>query len=299
MRLPDFLVVGTARAGTTALHYQLRTHPQLFLPSQKEPCFFCFNGQIPNYKNAKFSFAVTDHEAYSELYINAKVNQLKGEISTPYLYLHNQTIKNIQKFYSCRQLPMIVIILRNPFERAYSQYRWKVRDGREKLSFEDALRNEEFRIEENFSFDYHYATRGLYAEAVKNFLDNFPKVKIVLYENYKYDFSSTMKKLCDFIGVDNDFNFNATANVNSSASTGYPVLNNLFFGESNLKYRLLRKVPDNIRSNLKEKLIRFNNSGKKIPPVSEEAKEYLKNFYYHDILKLQSITNFDLSNWLK
>jgi hypothetical protein len=112
MMEPDFLVVGTARAGTTALHYYLRQHPQLFLPSQKEPCYYCFAGQKLNYKRGKFSFTVQNGIEYSNLFKSATADQLKGEISTPYLYLSGTTIKNIRSLHTHPEKVRIIIILR-------------------------------------------------------------------------------------------------------------------------------------------------------------------------------------------
>ncbi|MBP7269787.1 MAG: hypothetical protein KBB38_05730, partial [Bacteroidia bacterium] len=65
---PDFLLVGAARAGTTAVDRYLRQHPEVFLPRVKEPCFFAFAGGTTGYRKGKFSFAVTDREAYQALY---------------------------------------------------------------------------------------------------------------------------------------------------------------------------------------------------------------------------------------
>src|SRR4051794_16485501 len=117
MKVPDFLIVGTARAGTSALNYYLHQHPQVFLPKQKEPCFFCFTGKKINYRNGRFAFAVTDPKKYAALFRDAKSGQLKGDISSPYLYLHKETIKNIKLYHSNFEKLKIVILLRNPADR--------------------------------------------------------------------------------------------------------------------------------------------------------------------------------------
>jgi hypothetical protein len=299
MRRPDFLIVGTARAGTTALHYYLRSHPELFLPAQKEPCFFCFGEDKLNYKRGKFSFAVTDSDKYFRLFDKAASNQVTGEISTPYLYLHKQTIESIQKNYKGFSLPKIVIILRNPVERAYSQYLWKVRDGREELSFIDALKHENNRINQNYSIDYHYAHRGLYAEAVKSYLENFPFVKIILFENFKNRFESTLSELLIFLGVNKNFNFVKKEKINSSVKPIFPGLSKLVTFESKIKYTLLKYVPDSIRLSIKEQFYRLNSANTIVPPISEEARKLLLDFYQKDIFELQSVTGLNLNSWLQ
>ena len=299
MRRPDFLIAGTARAGTTALHYYLRSHPEIFLPTQKEPCFFCFSENKKSYKKGKFSFIVTKPEKYFGLFDKAGHHQVAGEISTPYLYLHKQTIQAIKKNYIGAVLPKIVIILRNPIERAYSHYLWKVRDGREQLSFYDSLKQEDARIKDNYSIDYHYAHRGLYAEAVKNYLENFPNVKIILFEDFKNCFENTMSELLIFLGVNEKFNFIRTEKINSSSSPKFPALSKAFTFESKTKYMLLSYVPDGIRLRIKEQFYRINSINTLPPPLSGDARKYLMKFYQKNILELQSVTGLNLNSWIQ
>jgi hypothetical protein len=299
MKLPDFLVVGTARAGTTALHHYLRQHPGLFLPRQKEPCFFCFYDERINYKNGKFYFAVTKEEEYMRLFRDAGRRQKTGEISTPYLYLHHQTIKNIRRFYVPPRLPSIVIVLRNPVERAYSQYLWKVRDGREKLSFDEALKNEPRRKKENFSFDYLYAERGLYFEAVRNYLENFPSVKILRHEDFRMSFRDTLSQLCEFLGVDPEFPFERKEKYNSSEAPRFAALGRIMTVENRFKFKMLGYLPDSLRAGIREQFIRWNASGNPPPPMSEEARSYLQRYYREDLRKLQALTGIDFSLWVK
>ncbi len=298
MRLPDFLVVGAARAGTTALHYYLRQHPGLFLPAQKEPCFFCFNGEKLNYKNGKFAFAVTEKDDYFRLFKNVKPDQQCGEISTPYLYLHDQTIKKIQNYYPKYKLPSIVILLRNPIERAYSQYLWKVRDGREKLSFDLALKAEDTRKKENYSFDYFYAERGLYFDAVQNYLNNFPAIKIVLYEDFRSNIEKKLSELCRFLGVEDEHKFLLKDEVNSSSMPRFAALGNIMTVESKFKFKLLGLLPDNVRAGIKEQFNRWNSTGNPVPAMSNEAQDYLNDYYKEDVIKLISLTGLDLSKWI-
>ena len=298
MNDPNFLVVGTARAGTTALQNYLQQHPQIFLSTQKEPCFYCFVDEKLRYKKGKFAFAVTDCKKYNRLFKDAAPGQVTGEISTPYLYLHNQTIYNIKKYHSDPDALKIVIILRNPIERAYSQYLWKVRDGREELSFEKALKQEKKRMEENYSFDYFYSHRGLYYEQVKNYLENFNSVKIILFEDFKNDFEKTMADLCKFIGVDSEFGFIRKHNINSSSFPRFGSLGKMITVESKIKFKLLRLLPEETRLGIKEHFNRLNSSTKFPLPIAAATRVYLHEYYKEDISKLQSLTGIDLSLWL-
>jgi hypothetical protein len=299
MKSPDFLVAGAARCGTTALHYYLKQHPQIFLPSQKEPCFYCFAGEKIDYKQGRFTFVITDHKRYSELFKSAKQEQTTGEISTPYIYLHHRTIQNIKKFHSSPADLKIIIILRDPIDRAYSQYLWKVRDGREKLSFEEALKQEKNRMEENYSFDYFYAHRGLYYEQVKDYLENFNKVKIFLYEDFKMHFDKTMESMCEFLKVDRSFQFTKREDMNRSAFPRFGTLGKIITVESKIKFRMLNYLPEEFRLGIKERFNRWNSSKNFPVPVSAATRAYLQEYYKEDILKLAKMTGLHLSSWLK
>ena len=85
MRYPQFIVAGTARAGTTSLNSYLLQHPEIYLPVVKEPCFYTFAGEKIDYKNGKFAFALTSIEDYAKLYKKALQSQITGDISTPYV----------------------------------------------------------------------------------------------------------------------------------------------------------------------------------------------------------------------
>ena len=298
MTYPQFLVVGTARAGTTALQNYLQQHPQLFLTQQKEPCFYCFVDEELRYKKGKFAFSVTDFKKYSRLFKDAKAEQVTGEISTPYLYLHNQTIHNIKKYHPYPESLKIIITLRNPVERAYSQYLWKVRDGREELSFENSLKQEKIRMEQNYSFDYFYSHRGLYYEQVKDYLENFKNIKIILFEDFKLNFENTMADLCSFLEVDNTFEFTRKHYINSSSFPRFGTLGKIITVESKIKFKLLNYISADLRTGIKENFNRWNSSSKFPLPIAAATRIYLQEYYKEDISKLQSLIGIDLSSWL-
>ena len=98
--LPDFLIIGAARSGTTSLFYSLRRHPRIFMPDLKEPFYLSFVDEIPDYSDLDFlrerQWTVAD---YAALFSDAEDDQLLGEASTSYLYLHEKSIENIQRVY--------------------------------------------------------------------------------------------------------------------------------------------------------------------------------------------------------
>ena len=159
----------------------LNQHPGIFIPQRKECRYFScvlgeFAGPGPNYANN----VIRSLEEYQGLFKKAKPGQLCGDISPDYLYYHQNAVPKILNEKNA-QVP-IIIILRNPIDRAYSGYLYQVRNGREKLSFEDALDVEEERRQANWAWGWFYVNGGLYAEQVKAYTDNFERVLLLLFE---------------------------------------------------------------------------------------------------------------------
>ena len=298
MRNPQFIVVGTARAGTTSLNSYLIQHPEIFLPVVKEPCFFTFAGEKIEYKYGKFAFALTNIDDYSKLYKKAQPSQISGDISTPYLYLYEKSIRNIKKFHNDPESIKIIIVLRNPVDRAYSQYLWRVRDGREELSFEEAIEAEQERMKQNFSFDYFYIDRGKYYNQVKAYIDNFKFVKIVLFDDLKTNTKDTLADICGFLGVDNEFEFVKRTEQNSSFMPKSAMLSRLFTMESKTKFKFLSRIPESVKTTIKEQFMRLNSKSEKSPEMNLKTRNKLKTFYQDDLLKLQKLIARDLSSWM-
>jgi hypothetical protein len=174
--LPDFIVVGAQKAGTTALYAYLRWHPGITGPSWKEVSFFdrhwwrgesWYRGQFPLRAGAR----------------------LVGEASPSYLF-HPLAPERARSLVPAAKL---IALVRNPVDRAYSQYQHEVALGREPLSFEDALAAEEERTRGEtdrlladpraFSrawWDHTYAARGRYAEQLERWLAVYPREQLLV-----------------------------------------------------------------------------------------------------------------------
>ena len=196
----DFLVVGAAKSGTTTLFETLNQHPGIFIPQRKECRYFScafgeFAGPGPNYANN----VIRSLEEYRGLFIKAKPGQLCGDISPDYLYYHQNAVPKILSEKGTK-IP-IIIVLRNPIDRAYSGYLYQVRNGREKLSFEDALDVEEERRAANWAWGWFYVDGGLYAEQVKAYTDNFERVLLLLFEEDIIT-GQAAEKILNFLNLD-------------------------------------------------------------------------------------------------
>jgi hypothetical protein len=298
--LPNFLIVGAAKSGTTFLYECLKEHPEIFMPSLKEPRFitsnfinFPLNGMDENVEK----YIVKDFNNYLDLFSCVGNKNCIGEASTDNLYFYKDAIKYIKKNFGDIK---IIIILRNPIERAFSAYLHLVRDNREFLTFEEALLEEDKRKNNNWDFIWFYKDAGLYYKQVKAYLENFLKVKIYLYENLKNNPLFVLKDIYSFLEVDNNYipkSINKKFNI-----SGVPKIN--FMHQFILKPNIIKTVirypvrivlPRKYRLRIINKILYYNL---KKPEINEITRESLKLFFKEDILKLQVLSGIDLSNWI-
>jgi sulfotransferase family protein len=197
--LPDFLILGAQKAGTTALYAYLRWHPRVTGPSFKEVSFF------------------DRHYARGERWYRAHMpvrrSGMVGEASPSYLF-HPLAPERV-----ARMLPKarLIVLLRNPVDRAFSHYQHEVALGREQLSFEDALAHEDDRMHGEIDrmladptyfsdpwWNYTYAARGRYTEQLERWLEAFPREQllVLLTDELAADTDGTYRRALDFLGVD-------------------------------------------------------------------------------------------------
>jgi hypothetical protein len=171
--LPNFLIVGAAKSGTSALHNYLNQHPDVFMPSYnteginiKEPQFF-----VKQMVMNRIHSGVWDWESYKDLFKQAQNYQAIGEASVFYLYYFEEAIKNIKQYLTNEV--KIIIILRNPINRAFSAHQHVSRSIKENLSFEDAISLEEKRLMNNETLTpmVMYKDMGLYCAMVNAYLE--------------------------------------------------------------------------------------------------------------------------------
>ncbi|MDH7513735.1 MAG: sulfotransferase [Clostridiales bacterium] len=305
-RLPDFLVVGAARSGTTSLCSLLATHPRVFFPPEKEPMFFSVYGQpslpVDVRTRRQAEFVVHDLEKYVELFSEARPDQLLGEGSTWYLYFHQATTRNIKKIYGLAASALrILIILRNPVERAWSHYWLKKRDGEERLSFEEATDPVvvEERQERNLLPGFDYLGFGRYYLQVQAYMEAFEKVKVLLVEDLARDPSKVMSEVFRFVGLEpvpisNEAKRHNVAGAPKNQLSAY--LGKLVYEPHSLKFPLKLLIPGRVRARWKSTL---SESLFRPQPLPERVRKKLQIVYREDILALSHLIGRDLRHWLR
>lgn len=301
MRLPNFLIVGAAKAGTTAIASYLAQHPQVYMSPIKEPKFisshfvkFPLRGPGDDFVEG---FTVKRFGEYRGLFRRAYRERAVGEASVENLYFYRRAIPVIKRVLGDVK---IIIVLRNPVERAFSAYKMMVRDGREALSFEEALREEPERMRSNWEYLWFYQDVGRYYHQVKAYLHAFSNVRVFLFEDFRRDAPVFMRSVYRFLGVDENFAPRIDLRFNSSGRFRNAFYRFLFrataFKGMLYKFLSLNGVPDSVILGVIEGI----RDGELEPIAAEpEAREMLRKAYRDDILKLQKLLGRDLSHWLE
>jgi hypothetical protein len=294
---PNFLVVGAAKSGTTTLFHWLKHHPDCFLPEMKECRYFSqlttdYRGQgAERFINE----GIRDRDAYAALF-QATQAKCRGECSNDYLLHHQQAIPKIKA--ELGDEVKIVILLRNPIERAYSNYLHHRRENWESLSFEGALQAEDERIAKHWAWSYHYKKAGLYSSQVQAYLSAFPHVHIVWFEAFQRP-QQLWRDLLIFLGCDDVPLVDPNLKRNMSGEPKSDMLHRLMHSDQYWvklsKSTLRRCLPAHLRKELKMELKLRNQKKVEMPQV---CRDQLRAFFREDIQELSAMLKVDLNHWL-
>jgi len=273
--LPNFLIIGSQKAGTTSLYHVLKQHPQVFMPERKEVNYFFLQSEYDQgFKAYLQHFDPAPPEA-----------KAVGEASPGYI-CHPLSPVRIQ-----HALPeaKLILTVRHPVERAYSQYWDNRRSLSEHRTFEQA-------VETALHATYHpdrlgYFSRGTYIQYIHNYLERFPseQLLILLFDDLRQDPQGFYRAVFEFLGIDPDFNTSAmTESFNPAAVWQNPVY--LFFFNKPARVRWLPA-----------KLRRFAFYGERTPwqypPMQPETRQKLLDFYRPWNAQLADFLGRDLSAW--
>jgi hypothetical protein len=204
MPLPDFLIAGVPKAGTTALHAALVRHPGLFLPAVKEPKFFLTDGRPPRKGGPGDVQTYQEHvwrrTDYEALFASAPAGALRGEATPFYLYDHDAH----DRIHALIPGARLILLLRDPVDRAHSNWTHLWNAGLEPESdFLTACRAEQQRRADGWADFWHYVSLGLYGRQVQHLYKVFPRDQVLLlrYRELKDAPAATLDRVCDFLGV--------------------------------------------------------------------------------------------------
>ncbi len=284
-----FIGIGAYRSGTTWLTQCLREHPDVCIPQLKELEFF-----NKKYENGKFLYSNYDKGLgwYEEQFreCDASVSNW-GEFSNAYLYDKDapKLIKDM--------LPDIKLILclRNPVDRAYSDYLW------DKLNFSK-------EIHKNNNLDEIkkgiYIEHSLYGNHIKNYLDFFDasNVHVIIFDSIAKKPQETIDNVCKFLGIKSFTPLSLEKKVNPAAKAKFKSLTYLFKLRKKIEEKNLGIIIDLLKriglySLLQDIYVKINRKPIKKRPLTALQREELKSLFLSDIEKTESLLGIDLSIW--
>jgi hypothetical protein len=188
----------------------------------------------------------------------------------------------------------ILILLRNPIERAYSHYLMAVQMGFETRSFLSAFKRDMHKPDKGWGISELYFELGQYSKQIKRFKKHFPEsqIKVLLFEDWTERPKETQESICDFLNVSI---FAALKNevLNPSVSPKNPKLHSVLM-QSGLKRLVQRVLPESIFNKIKQRQYKVEND-----VLATGDRKYLMNLYRREILDLEGLLKRDLSNWIK
>jgi hypothetical protein len=296
MTLPNFLIIGAPKSGTTTLHYALSQHPQVFMCPVKEAGFFWAYGQevdLHGPGTAKLhNRLISDRTQYEKLFEPAGGCKAIGESSVRYL----STARAPQVIHDLAPQMKLVAILRQPAERAFSAFMHNLRDGLEPCSeFAEAIAQDRDGRRDDWLF-CRYLNRGFYYASLKRYLEYFDReqLHISLLEDLKEDPNGLMRGLLRFLEVDEGFLPDLSHKHNVSGVIRNPALRWLWTRSNEARAALRPLLPPRLRHAAFEWVIQ---DLEKLPFPPEQRAE-LTEYYRPDILGLQDLLGRDLSHWL-
>lgn len=300
--LPNFFIIGAAKAGTTALFHCLSQHPEIFMCPTKEIHFFDFDQALVPYSGpVKKHFGIDSRwrlRDYSLLFAEANGKHAVGEASPTYLRSPLAATRIQETIPEAR----LIAILRQPAERAYSNYLFaRFNLGVEPAaSFAEALSREDERRTNNWFPGFLYRSGGFYYRQLQEYFERFTReqIKVYLYEEWNREPLTILRDIFRFLGVNDGFQ-PAIRRDNATVCPRISLLHRLVTPAGKMGNRL-KFVPEAIREPVISSLQRLNRTFNTAPPPPMPPGIYqeLTEGYREDILKLEGSIGRDLSHWL-
>ena len=312
--LPNFFLAGAPKTGTTSLYYYLKQHPDIYMSPVKEPCFFASEMRAENF-SPEFSTAirqssqnlvkylegpmsgpspggiVTERDDYLKLFKNVGTEKAIGEASVCYLWSATAPAHIHAEIPQAK----IVLILRDPAERAFSQYLQYAVSGLLTHSFrrhvELCLRNEAPTL----GLVRPFLEYGLYYEQVKRYLDLFSSnnVRIYIHETAWQNPASLLRDLFGFLGVDFSVKVDTSKRALERRAPKSMLIQHLM-KKTGLSHRIKKVLPTSLQGNLRSALFKQKQSLRLDP----DDRRYIQEHYRADIQGLSSLLKRDLGAWL-
>ena len=305
MPLPNFLIIGVQKAGTSSIYEYLKQHPDVYMSPLKETNFLSRDWSLEDpAKHQKRNEerraygrreCIDSIDKYQDLFDGVTTEAAIGEASPNYLFRSEKAIAQIQKYVPDAKL---IAILRNPVERAYSDYLMHVR---EEIQGEP-LSQQIARYHQHQSFTI---LKGFYGQQLALYWQRFDpqRIKVYLYDDLCANPVGMMQDMYDFIGVDASFQVDVSQRKQVAQVPKNRWFNQLLRTRNPVRATaaaaLKQVLPKETRQQLRSNLLNWNAQEKKqVSLLSQSDRQQLLEIYRDDIQQLQDLLKRDLSHWL-
>ncbi|WP_340110474.1 sulfotransferase [Pikeienuella sp. HZG-20] len=300
MTMPNYLIIGAAKAGTTSLRTYLDQHPEVFVTARGEPSFFAHEGETltfsgPGDEDWADSF-ITDLGAYQSLFDGAEGYKAVGEISPRYLYFERAPERIAHHAPDAR----LIAILRHPVDRAYSHFLMNRSRGCEPAeTLSEAIDKEAERAVQGWGWDWRYVGAGLYHGQLERYYARFPgeRIKVFLYEDLKRP-DAFFSELFTFLGVDPDFRPDTSVRHRTASHPKNYALQHLVKQESAAKAIFKRLVPKDARARARKWVASWNaTTPERLAP--EVRHDLFERYFAEDCRRLEPMIGRSLATWFR
>lgn len=300
MTVPTFLIAGAGRAGTTGLAEGLRSHARVFVTQPKEPHYFALHGRKADFRGPGDAdtvnrVAITDLDPYLALYPGQHDFLALGEGSVSTLYYASHAAPEIVRVNPDMR---VVVILREPVDRAYSSYQYlKARGFEETEDFLAAVSHEPERKAENWHHLWHYVSMSHYAEDLRTLQNALgrERVGVWFYDDLEADYAGTVRSVQAFLGLPEDPGQDLDIpRVNVSGTPRFAFVQNAI--QAATRTAVVRQAVKSLTSfRFRE---RIRRSGLRPSSVTAEERAELAPLFVDDLTTLRTLLDGPLPAWL-
>ncbi|RQH23134.1 sulfotransferase domain-containing protein [Okeania hirsuta] len=292
-KLPNFIIFGSTKSGSTSLCNYLVQHPDIFISKKKEPNFFLYDeGSIITNKKGKTTVYTIDWYKY---WFRKAQEKAIGEASVSYIANEQAPIRIKSRLPDVK----LIALLRDPVSRVYSHYLFNQRNN--KHEGEKSLLKV-IEADQKQGYPEQYFEKGLYYYYLKKYFDIFDRqnIKLFLFEDFTSDPLKVVKDIFTFLNVDSSFVPVVGA---KDAPSGIPKNQTIynFIYKDNFLRKALRPIIRTLFPNREKRRTLWTNlisRNLSRPPLPSETRKVILEMYKPDIIKLQELIDRDLSKWL-